>query len=128
MTNKITIKGFTTINRQFGNFNIYNLDCAKRDLLNHFLTRRGSRVMMPLFGSIVHDLIFDPQTEETEDLIEEDVKRIVSLDPRFTLQDMTIDSYDNGYTVNLFLIYVPLQELTELTVNFDNRSINAREL
>lgn len=128
MIKKIAIKGFTTINRSFGNFGIYNMDCAKRDLLNHFYTRRGTRVMMPTFGSIIPNLIFDPQTEDTEDLIIDDVKRIVTLDPRFTLNDLTIDSYDNGYNVNLFLTYVPTNELTELTLDFDTRSQNAREL
>jgi phage baseplate assembly protein W len=128
MIKKIAIKGFTTINRSFGNFGIYNIDCAKRDLLNHFYTRRGTRVMMPTFGSIIPNLIFDPQTEETEDLINEDVRRIVSLDPRFNLNDIAIDSYDNGYNVNLNLTYVPTQELTDLTINFDTRSENAREL
>ena len=84
--------------------------------------------MMPTFGSIIPNLLFDPQTEDTEDLIIDDVKRIVTLDPRFTLNDLTIDSYDNGYNVNLFLTYVPTNELTELTLDFDTRSQNAREL
>jgi len=126
MEKNITIKGFTTIERSFGNFKIYDLECAKRDLLNHFYTKKGSRVMNPQFGSILQEIIFEPQTIELEEEIINDCTRIINLDPRFDLNDINIDFYDNGYNVNIKLNYIPANKEIVLSLPFDARSENAR--
>lgn len=115
-------KGFSTIDRTWGNFKLYDIELAKRDLLNEFYTRKGERLMSPTFGSIVWDLLFDPMTNETVQLITEDCQQIVSKDPRLELRDVYVQEEDHSITVTILLNYVPTATVTELVAVF-NRDI-----
>lgn len=117
-------KGYSTIDKTWGNFKLYDIDLAKRDLLNEFHTRRGERLMSPQFGSIVWDLLFDPLTEEVITAIKTDCVRIVTKDPRLDI--VNIDVIDNEHTiiVTIILKYVPTALVTELVAVF-NRNLTA---
>jgi phage baseplate assembly protein W len=117
-------KGFSTVDKTWGNFTIYDIELAKRDLLNEFYTRKGERVMSPNFGSIVWDLLFDPLTEETVQLIRDDCLRIVTKDPRLELREFNVTEEEHTVKVTILLNYVPSATLTELVAVF-NRDIAA---
>jgi phage baseplate assembly protein W len=121
-------KGYSTVDKTWGNFKLYDITLAKRDLLNEFYTRKGERVMSPEFGSIVWDLLFDPLTDETIDTIRADCLRIVTKDPRLDLLD--IDIVDNEHTiiVTIILRYVPTATETELVAVFNRNLTAEREL
>lgn len=115
-----TFKGFSTIGQEWGNFKLYDLDLAKRDLLNELYTRKGERIMSPQFGSVVWDLLFDPMTDENVEIIREDCLRIVSKDPRLELKQLDVqENFDQqSITVAILLNYVPTATLTELVAVF----------
>lgn len=117
-------KGYSTIDKTWGNFKLYDVELAKRDLLNEFHTRKGERLMSPQFGSIVWDLLFDPLTDEIIDAIKTDCVRIVTKDPRLDI--VNIDVIDNEHTiiVTIVLKYVPTALVTELVAVF-NRNLTA---
>jgi phage baseplate assembly protein W len=117
-------KGFSTVDKTWGNFTVYDVELAKRDLLNEFYTRKGERVMSPNFGSIVWDLLFDPLTEETVQLIRDDCLRIVTKDPRLELREFDVTEEEHTVKVTILLNYVPTATLTELVAVF-NRDIAA---
>ena len=117
-------KGFSTVDRTWGNFKIYDIELSKRDILNEFYTRKGERLMSPTYGSIVWDLLFDPMTEETIDVIREDSLRIVTKDPRLELRDFNVTESEHSITVTILLNYVPAATVTELVAVF-NRDITA---
>ena len=121
-------KGYSTVDKAWGNFKIYDIDLAKRDLLNEFYTRKGERLMSPQFGSIVWDLLFDPLTDEIIDAIRADCLRIVTKDPRLELLD--IDIVDNEHTiiVSIILRYVPTATETELVAVFNRNLTAEREI
>jgi phage baseplate assembly protein W len=117
-------KGYSTIGKTWGNFKLYDIDLAKRDLLNEFYTRRGERLMSPQFGSIVWDLLFDPLTDEVVDAIRADCLRIVTKDPRLDLLDIDIADNEHTIIVTIILKYVPTATETELVAVF-NRNLTA---
>jgi phage baseplate assembly protein W len=121
-------KGYSTVDKTWGNFKLYDIELAKRDLLNEFYTRKGERVMSPQFGSIVWDLLFDPLTDETIDAIRADCLRIVTKDPRLDL--LNIDIVDNEHTiiVSIILRYVPTATETELVAVFNRNLTAEREI
>lgn len=121
-------KGYSTVDKTWGNFKLYDIELAKRDLLNEFYTRRGERLMSPQFGSIVWDLLFDPLTDEIVDAIRADCLRIVTKDPRLDL--LNIDVVDNEHTiiVSLILKYVPTATETELVAVFNRNLTAEREI
>jgi phage baseplate assembly protein W len=113
-------KGYSTVGKEYGNFKIYDIELAKRDLLNEIYTRKGSRLMSPTYGYIVWDVLFDPLTDTIVELIREDTLRIVSRDPRLELNSLNvIEDVDlQTITVVVILNYVPTATLTELTAVF----------
>jgi phage baseplate assembly protein W len=121
-------KGYSTVDKTWGNFKLYDIELAKRDLLNEFYTRKGERLMSPQFGSIVWDLLFDPLTDETIDAIRADCLRIVTKDPRLDL--LNIDIVDNEHTiiVTIILRYVPTATETELVAVFNRNLTAEREI
>jgi len=113
-------KGYSTVGKEWGNFKIYDIELAKRDLLNEIYTRKGERLMSPEYGYIVWDLLFDPLTYELVNIIREDTLRIISRDPRLELNtlDVTEDVDLQTLTVKIILNYVPTATITELVAVF----------
>jgi phage baseplate assembly protein W len=122
-------KGYSTVGKEWGNFKIYDIELAKRDLLNEIYTRKGERLMSPEYGYIVWDVLFDPLTDELVDIIRDDTLRIISRDPRLELN--TLDVTENvdlqTLTVKVILNYVPTATLTELVAVF-SRDIASSKL
>ena len=114
-------KGFSTVDKQFGNFKLYDIELAKRDLLNELYTRKGERIMSPEFGSIIWDLLFDPMSVETNELIEQDMQRILTKDPRLELRQLSITENVDTQLITgaIILNYVPTATLTELVAIFN---------
>jgi phage baseplate assembly protein W len=121
-------KGFSTVNKQWGNFKLYDIDLAKQDLLNELYTRKGERIMSPDFGSIIWDLLFDPITDQTIELIQEDMLRILTKDPRLELKQLDVreDIDSQIITVAIILNYVPTATLTELIATFNRDTAVSR--
>jgi phage baseplate assembly protein W len=117
-------KGYSTVDKSWGNFKLYDINLAKRDLLNELYTRQGERLMSPQFGSIVWDLLFDPLTDEIIDAIRADCLRIVTKDPRLDLLDIDITDNEHTIIVSIILRYVPTATETELVAVF-NRNLTA---
>lgn len=111
-------KGFSTINKLFPPYRLTDIDLVKRDLLNHFTTRRGERVMNPEFGTIIFDLLMDPQDPLTRQLIIDDAKRVVRSDPRVSLVSTKIQEVDQAIVIAIELIYVPSNITDTLYVQY----------
>ena len=121
-------KGYSTVDKTWGNFKLYDVDLAKRDLLNELYTRKGERLMSPQFGSIVWDLLFDPLTDEIVDAIRADCLRIVTKDPRLDLLDLDVVDNEHTIIVSIMLRYVPTATETELVAVFNRNLTAEREI
>ena len=69
-------KGFSTVNKVKAPYTLTDMALVKQDLLNEFNTRKGERVMRPNFGSIIWDLLMNPDDSFTTDEIKLDIERI----------------------------------------------------
>ena len=120
----IRYKGFSSY--EFQNrktFELNDIELVKLDLLNHMFTRRGARVMMPTFGTSIPDLVFEQLDEFTTEVLEEELRKVVTFDPRVTLLsfDMSVDADNNAVVVDLRLFYIELEVTDdfELNINFE---------
>ncbi len=100
-----TFIGFSTDNKKKPPYTLTDLDLVKQDLLNHFLTRKGERVMRPNFGSIIHDILMEPFDNLTKQDIEDECKEIVDNDPRVDLLATNIENTAHLLKVELYLQY-----------------------
>lgn len=89
-------------------FSITNIELVKRDLLNHIYTLKGTRVMMPNFGTRIPMLAFEPNDEETRIVIEKDLREVFNYDPRVRLMGLSVlNLVDNNAIVALAdLLYI----------------------
>ena len=99
-------KGFSTIDKIREPYSLFDQELIKRDLLNEFQTRRGERLMKPNFGSIIHDLLMEPEDTITDDEIRDDITRICDKDPRVEVKDILIFTADHTVRAEVILKYV----------------------
>jgi len=103
-------------------FKLYDIELVKRDLLNQFNTPKGARVMLPLYGTIIWNKLFEPLTAANEELIINDVILIVNSDPRVSLQNVLVTEVAYGLTVSITALYIPNNMPFSLSVDFNNKS------
>lgn len=120
-----TYKGFSSSSNT-KNFKLYDIDIVKQDLINHFYIRKGEKLENPDFGTVIWDILFEPFTPQTKEIIAKDVQTIINYDPRLIVTDIQIDSTDLGIRIQADLVYVPFNINERMTLNFDrnNRVIN----
>lgn len=118
--------GFSTYGRKSPPFTLEGVELAKQDLLNAFMTKRGERVMRPDFGTVIFDLLFDPFDETVEEAVVEDATRIISEDPRVELINLTVNELEHTLRLDLQLLYVPLDIVENLYIEYDRQNTEAQ--
>ena len=116
-------KGFNTIDNNKAPFNLTDEDLIKRDLLNHFYTKRGERFMRPNFGSIIHDIIMNPLDGMTVSDIKEDVERIIESDSRVNLDDIRVLVEDQTVRCEVDITFNILKSSDTLYLEFINEEL-----
>lgn len=114
-------RGFSSVNNSDNSNRLYDFDLVKQDIINHFNTRLGERVMNPTFGTIVWDLIMEPLTSETKNLLAEEIQKICNYDPRVTPTQIDITEYDRGFTLELTLVLNTTNQSDNLKLTFDQQ-------
>lgn len=115
-------KGFSSVNNKaFGN-QLFDFDLVKQDIINHFNTRVGERVMKPEFGCIIWDLLMEPLTEEIQARLTQNIKYICTYDPRVTPTTINLTQTDGGYLVELELTLKNTDLSSFLSLQFDQNS------
>ena len=119
MANASNFIGFSTVDKRKPPFNITDFELVKRDLLNHFSTRKGERMMLPEFGTIIYDLLMDPLDETTKELIIEDATRIIEEEPRVSMDTLKLSEDNQVVLLETQLTYLPTGVTSEIAIQFD---------
>ncbi len=113
-------KGFSTFEFQKNkSLSLRDVELVKLDLLNHLFTPRGSRIMMPTFGTQLSSLLFEPMDEITVEEVRTEVKAVFDFDPRVrTTKFNVIADYDNNTViVDATLFYIELNTVDDFNLN-----------
>jgi phage baseplate assembly protein W len=114
-------RGFSTDNR-LRKYRVTDFDLAKQDLFNHFRIRKGEKLMNPEFGTVIWNLLFEPLTGELQELIIEDISKVVKYDPRLAVGNVVLNEYEHGLAVNIELTYLPDDLTDTLYLQFNKNS------
>lgn len=101
-------------------------DAVKANLLNFILTGKRERVMNPTFGSGVRDLIFEQQTEDltnqVEDLI---IGGVEAFFPQVQINTLNVVQSPDNYTITIYLNYSVINTniQDELQINLTNGGV-----
>ena len=112
-------RGFSTVSTDTENFKLYDLKLIQQDLLNHFYTRQGERLMNPTFGSVIWDLLFEPLTDEVKNIITNNVDQIINSEPRVTANYILVTPYETGIMIECDLTYLPYNISQVMQLRFD---------
>lgn len=98
---------------------ITDISLVKLDLLNHIFTSYGERVMMPNFGSIIPEVVFEPLDEDTVTTIEEELTDIFNFDPRVELLELVpiINTDENLVEMHVKLFFVEFDIVDNMDLN-----------
>lgn len=113
-------KGYSTFEFQRNkSLSIRDIELVKLDLLNHIFTQRGSRVMMPNFGSIIPELAFEPLDEDLIDELYANLLDIFDYDPRVKTMSLSVTpNFDtNSVFAQARLYYVELDTVDDFELN-----------
>ena len=114
--------GFSSVNRDFDSNTLYDYELARTDLLNAFYIKKGEKLELPDYGTIIYDTLFEPFTSEISKAIEEDVIEIVGRDPRWALDTLAIDQAEYGLNLSLDVLYIPYSISESLSLAFNQES------
>jgi phage baseplate assembly protein W len=117
----ITYRGFST-RQNVKKYVLTDFELARQDLLNYFSIRKGEKLMQPSFGTIIWDMLFEPLTEDTQQVITDDITRIISYDPRIAIGQVAVQQQTNGFLIQLTLSYVPTDQVETISLSFDRNS------
>lgn len=115
-------KGFSTVSRVSENFSLFDFELIKQDIINHFHVRQGEKLMDPLFGTIIWDMLYEPLTDEVKYVITENVNTIINYDPRVIASRVTVTSYESGIQIECVLTYRLYNIQQELQLRFDQNN------
>jgi len=113
--------GFSTIGLQ-NRWSLEDTELVKRDILNHFQTRRGERVMNPEFGSQIWEFAFEPGTVELRQAVLEDAQRIIDSDPRVVAKDITVTQFQYGFQIEMDLYFVNNDVSQDMYIQFNQEA------
>ena len=102
-----------------GSFKLNDLELVKLDILNHIFTRPGERVMMPTYGTIIPELVFEPMSLDLVEIVTEELERVIDADPRVALVELDVTASVDELTLNaaVTLRYIELNEIDALELN-----------
>ena len=116
-----TYKGFSSKETSNG-FKLYDLDLVKQDLINHFYIRKGEKLENPGFGTIIWDMLFEQFTDEVKTIIAKDVEDIINYDPRIIVNEVIVDSTEQGMRIEADITYIPFNVNERMRFDFDRNS------
>lgn len=85
-----------------------------RDFLNSFMIKQGDKVGNPAYGTTLWNYVFEPNTDAVREEIENEVRRVASLDPRLTIGTIDIYNQENGVLIELEIAITPFSDTVQV--------------
>jgi len=110
--------GFSTKGKVRAPYTLTDAELIKTDIVNELLTRKGERVMRPNYGTTIHDMIMNPLDDFVVAEVEDEIKRIVSKDPRVELGDVFLSVLEHTIRADVQLTILPFLDPDSLYVEY----------
>jgi phage baseplate assembly protein W len=115
-------RGFSSVNQSTEGYALYDFELIKQDIINHFHIRQGEKLSDPSFGTIIWDMLFEPFTNQVKQAIIDNVTEIINYDPRVRVEEVIVDTYESGISIDCTLSYIPYNISEQLRFKFDQAS------
>lgn len=106
-------------------FKLTDQNLVVQDFINALNIRQGQKVGQPGYGTKLWSFIFEPNTQDVTFALENEVRRVASLDPRLIVDFVRSYPQDNGILVEVQLAIAPYNQAALLSVFFDSNTNTA---
>jgi phage baseplate assembly protein W len=117
-----TITNPTIIGKKY---KLTDVNLVITDFYNALNIRQGEKVGQPDYGSKIWGFLFDPNTQDIQSAIENEIARIAGLDPRLNLNFVKVYAQDHGVLVEVQVTVIPFNQATMLSVFFNTNTNTA---
>lgn len=115
-----------TNNVKYGKkYKITDSDLVIQDFINALNIPQGQKPGKPSYGTTLWSFIFEPNTVDTQLQLENEIRRVASLDPRINLNTLTAYPSDLGILIEVELAITPFNNAQTLSIMFDQASSSA---
>ena len=96
-----------------------------QDLLNALNIPQGQKVGNPGYGTTLWSFVFEPNTADVQFQLENEIRRVASLDPRLIINTVSAYPQENGILIEVELAIQPFNNAQLLSVFFNNSTSTA---
>jgi phage baseplate assembly protein W len=93
-----------------------------QDLINALNIPYGQKVGQPQYGTSIWDYVFEPNTLDVQTQLQNEVRRVISLDPRLSVGYVNVYPQENGILIEVQVAVVPFNQATVLNVFFNQQT------
>ena len=106
-------------------FRLTDASLIIQDFVNALNIRKGEKVGKPNYRTTLWDFVFEPNTIDVVNAIQNEVRRVASLDPRLYVNTVSVYTKENGILLAMQLSVDPFVTANDLAVFFDQGSNTA---
>lgn len=96
-----------------------------QDFVNALNIPQGQKVGNPGYGTTLWSFVFEPNTADVQFQLENEIRRVASLDPRMILNSVKAYPQENGILIEVELAVSPFNQAQFLNVFFSNQTNTA---
>lgn len=106
-------------------FTLTDIQLVLQDFVNALNIPLGSKVGQPGYGTSIWSFIFEPNTLDVQAQLENEIRRLVSLDPRLDLNTVKAFPQENGILMEVQVSVVPYNNPLTISVFFNQQTNRA---
>lgn len=106
-------------------FTLHDIQLVIQDFVNALNIPLGSKVGQPGYGSNIFNFIFEPNTLDVQTQLENEIRRLASLDPRLDLNSVHAFPSQNGILLEVQISVVPYNNPLTVGVFFNQQTRRA---
>jgi phage baseplate assembly protein W len=97
-------------------FRLVDQPLVIQDFVNALNIRQGQKVGNPGYGTTLWNFVFEPNTADVQFKLENELKRVASLDPRLLINTVKAYPQENGILIELEVAVAPFNQVNMLNV------------
>lgn len=106
-------------------FRLVDQPLVIQDFVNALSIRKGEKVGKPQYGTTLWDFVFEPNTRDMQIQLEDEIRRVASLDPRMIVNTVKAYPQENGILLEVELAVTPFNQAQMLNVFFNSNTNQA---
>jgi hypothetical protein len=96
-----------------------------QDFINSLNIQQGQKPGNPGYGTTLWSFVFEPNTFDVQQQLEDEIRRVANQDPRLVLNTVSAFPQENGILIEIELAVTPFNNAQTLSVFFNNTTNTA---